>query len=189
MTEAILCARCGAPLPAHAAHAVVTCTFCGTSAQPAPKLIERVVDRVVVVPSAQGGAPGVPPCPRCAEPTRAVDVRHERVFVCTACGGALLSTSQVDAFTRTNDEDLVNAARRAVAVIVRPTRRQAALSCPACAGPLRQQQIGETVQLMYTCAAHGTFFEYGALQAFAEMWVERRAGEISDDDLEKLGLR
>ena len=189
MTEAVLCARCGAPLPAHAAHAVVTCTFCGTSAQPAPKVIERVVDRVVVVAAAQGGAPGVPACPRCAEPTRAVDVRSERVYVCPACGGVLLSTAQVEAFTRRNDEDLVTAARRAVAVIVRPTRKQAALSCPACAGPLRTSQIGETVQLMYTCAAHGTFFDYGALSAFAEMWVERRAGEISEDDLERLGLK
>lgn len=188
MTEALLCARCGAPLSAHAAHAVVTCTFCGTSAQPAPKVIERVVERVVVVAAARGGAPDVPACPRCAEPTRAVDVRNERLYVCTACGGALLSTAQVDAFTQRNDQDLVDAARRAVAVIVRPTRKQTALSCPACAGPLRTQQIGETVQLMYTCAAHGTFFDYGALSAFAEMWVERRAGEISDEELEKLGI-
>ena len=28
-----------------------------------------------------------------------------------------------------------------------------------------------------------------ALSAFAEMWVERRAGEISEDDLERLGLK
>lgn len=188
--EAILCARCGAPLPSHAAHGVVTCSFCGTSAAPAPKVIEKVVDRVVVVqgPSA-AGATNVPPCPRCAEPTRRVEHGAHVAYVCTACGGALLGPAELAHLRAVRDEDFVRDVRRAVGVIAPYARRHAALSCPACRGPLRKEQVGESVLLMHACATHGTFFEHGAVEAFTDMWAERRAGDISDEDLEALGIK
>lgn len=187
--EPILCARCGAPLPAHAAHTTVTCTFCGTSATPAPKVVERVVDRVVVVPSAPGGAPGVPPCPRCAEPTVRLEVRDEVVYACAKCGGALLATAQVGKLRAARDEDLGDAVRRASPIAMPLVRRRGALSCPACTGPMRQEEVYGTVYLMHTCDAHGTFFERSAMEAFMHLWAERRAGDITDEELEALGIK
>ena len=46
MVGSISCTHCGGPLPASAADVAVACPFCGFVSAPAPKVIERVVERV-----------------------------------------------------------------------------------------------------------------------------------------------
>ena len=189
MTNPLLCASCGAPLPPQAASIVTTCAFCSTTSTPAPKVVERVVDRVVVV-TAEGspGDVGATPCPRCAKGLSRVAGGGEEALACAKCGGALLTTRQIDALRKARNEEFVRSVRRVAAVFMALEPRQAVLSCPTCQGALRMEEIEGSVHLMHVCDAHGAFFERDALDTFMELWTEKRAGEVTDEDLESLGV-
>jgi hypothetical protein len=66
--------------------------------------------------------------------------------------------------------------------------RRAVLSCPSCQGPLRLEEIEGSVHLMHVCDAHGTFFERHALDTYNDLWSEKRTGDVSEDELESLGV-
>lgn len=190
MTTPLVCTGCGAPLAAAAASSVVTCQFCGTSHTPAPHVIERVVDRVVVVnaePTADetGGLA----CPRCAKRLSSVRGGAEEALACTKCGGGWITTAQVAALRKQSNPELVRAVRLVSGVYLPLEPRRGALSCPVCQGALRMAEIEESVHLMHICEAHGHFFDRDALQTFDELWTEKRAGEIDDEDLESVGVR
>jgi uncharacterized protein YbaR (Trm112 family) len=190
MTNPLLCARCGAPLAAHAASVAVTCTFCGTTSAPTPRVVERVVERVVVVNAeAPPGDDGSPACPRCAKGLSPVRGGGEQAFACAKCGGALLSSRQLDALRAAGNDDLARAVRHVSAFFLPLEPRRAVLSCPTCQGPLRIAEIEGSVHLMHVCDAHCAFFERDALDTFIELWTEKRAGEIDDETLESMGVR
>jgi Zn-finger nucleic acid-binding protein len=190
MTNPLLCAGCGAPLVAAAASSVVTCQFCGTTSAPAPRVIERVVDRVVVVNAeAAEGDPGALACPRCAKGLSRVAGGDEEALVCAKCGGGWISTSQVAALRQQSNAELARAVRNVSPVFGRLEPRSAVLSCPTCSGALRMAEIEGSVHLMHVCDAHGTFFERDGLDTFIALWTEKRAGEIDDEDLESVGVR
>lgn len=189
MTTALLCSRCGAPLDARAASMAVTCTFCGTATAPSPKVIERVVERVVVV-SAEREAEGAGACacPRCARSMDAVAGGGEEALACPKCGGAWLTSAQLTALRSQRNDDLARAVRHVSGFFTRLEPRRAVLSCPTCAGALRLEEIEGSVHLMHVCDAHGTFFERDALDTFIDLWTEQRAGEIDEEVLESMGV-
>jgi Zn-finger nucleic acid-binding protein len=190
MFSPLLCAKCGAPLPSEAAFAVTTCAFCGTSSSPAPKVVERIVDRVVVV-AAQHSAndAAATPCPRCATTMSLVSGGGEQAPACAKCGGVWLSTRQMDALRKGRNEDFVRSARRVAAVFMPLEPRQALLLCPTCRGALRVTEIEGSVHLMHVCDTHGALFERDAIDTFMAVWTEKRAGEVDPEDLEALGLK
>lgn len=189
MTTPLLCVQCGAPLAAHAASVAVTCAFCGTTSAPGPKVIERVVERVVVVPMATpGGDPDAVGCPRCAKAMSRVRGGGEEALACATCGGALLTPTQLAALRRERNDDLARAVRHVSPVFGRLEPRRPVFSCPTCHGPMRVQEIEGSVHLMDVCDAHGTFFERDALDTFNELWAEKRAGEVDDATLESMGV-
>jgi len=190
MTNPLLCAGCGAPLVAAAASTVVTCQFCGTTSAPAPRVIERVVDRVVVVNAeAAPGEAGSVACPRCAKGLSRVAGGGEEALACAKCGGGWISSTQVAALRKQSNTDLARAVRMVSAFFLPLEPRRAALSCPTCQGALRMAEIEGSVHLMHICDAHGTFFERDALDTFVALWTEKRAGDIDDEDLESVGVR
>ncbi|MCA9578698.1 MAG: hypothetical protein R3B40_24550 [Polyangiales bacterium] len=188
MSTPLLCAKCGAPLAAHAANSVVTCAFCGTTSAPAPRVVERVVDRVVVVAAEGAESTDGVPCPRCAKIFSRVSGGGDEALACAKCGGAFLTPAQVTAMQQTRNEGLARAVRRVSAVFMALEPRQAVLSCPTCQGALRMEEIEGSVHLMHVCKEHGTFFEMDALDTYMELWTEKRAGEVTDEDLESLGV-
>lgn len=189
MTIPILCAQCGAPLAAHAASVAVTCTFCGTTSKPAPRVVERVIERVVVVNAeAEDGDAGAVACPRCAKGMSRVAGGGEAALACAKCGGALITSAQIAALRRERNDDLARAVRNVSAFFVRLEPRKAVLSCPTCQGPLRLEEIEGSVHLMHVCDAHGTFFERDALGTFIDLWTAKRVGEVDEEVLESLGV-
>lgn len=190
MTTPILCAQCGAPLAAHAASVAVTCTFCGTTSTPAPRVIERVVERVVVVSAeAEDGDAGAVACPRCAKGMSRVAGGGDEALACAKCGGALITSAQIAALRRERNDELARAVRNVSAFFLPLEPRRAVLSCPTCRGPLRLEEIEGSVHLMHVCDAHGTFFERDALDTFIELWTTKRVGEVDEEVLESLGVR
>ena len=189
MTNPLLCSQCGAPLAAHAASAVVTCTFCGTTSAPAPRVVERVVERVVVVPATPAAAEsGELACPRCARGLSRVAGGGDEALACARCGGALLTRAQLAAVRGARHDDLARAVRHVSAFFLPIEPRRAVLSCPTCAGPLRIEEIEGSVHLMHVCDDHGAFFERDALDTYNELWSEKRAGEVDEATLESMGV-
>lgn len=190
MSTPLLCAGCGAPLVAAAASSVVTCPFCGTTSAPAPKVIERVVDRVVVVSTETApGAASALACPRCAKGLSRVAGGGEEALACTKCGGGWVTPTQVAKLRQQSNAEFVRGVRMVSAVFLPLEPRRGVLSCPVCQAALRMEEIEGSVHLMYVCDAHGTFFERDALDTFNTLWTEKRAGDIDDEDLESVGVR
>src|SRR5258706_16409259 len=87
--DELLCPKCGAPLPEDAARSMAVCGFCGVVSTPsAPKIVERVVERVVVVQGAPQAnvPPGVFVCPRCAAPLFEGKAGEILLRGCGVCG-------------------------------------------------------------------------------------------------------
>lgn len=189
--QKLACPTCGAPLPADAEHRATTCPFCGAVAAPAPRVIERVVERIVVA-QAEASSPstGGPCCPRCARVLEDVRSGAKVVGVCTRCGGVWIDRETTDYLTRVSDPDLELAVRRAVGIITGPPMgtRQVALSCPVCADATRRVEIANTVNGVDVCDAHGTWFDRDELEMFVKSHVDARAGEIDGDDLRAAGV-
>lgn len=190
MTNALLCARCGASLAARAADVAVTCPFCGTTSTPEPKVIEKVVERMVVVNvEGEGGDPNAVGCPRCAKGMELVKGGGQEALACPKCAGGWVTHEQLAMFRKRRIDALAKAVASVRPVFGRLEPRQARLSCPVCSGTLRMEEVEGTVYLMHVCAEHGAFCESGALGAYNELHAEKRAGEIGDDELEEMGIR
>lgn len=189
MISPLLCERCGAPLAAHAASVATTCAFCGTTSTPRPAVVERVVERVVVVHAEPEAGEAGAGCPRCAKTMSRVRGGGEEALACAKCGGALLTVAQLAALRRERNDDLARAVRNVSAFFVALEPRRAVLSCPSCAGPLRLEEIEGSVHLMHVCDAHGTFFERDALDTYIDLWTEKRVGPLDEAELESIGVR
>jgi Zn-finger nucleic acid-binding protein len=182
------CARCGAPLPPSSARAAATCTYCGATSAPPPRVVERVVERVVVA-TAQEPDGATMRCPRCADGLREARSGDAVVRACRACGGVWLEAATVERLMRARDPELETAARRLVGVVLMPVpNRHARISCPACGATMRRVEVPETVHSIDVCDPHGTWFDRDELPIFVSAFAEARAGEVTDDDLDAAGV-
>src|SRR5215467_6215228 len=103
----LLCPNCGAPLPPEASNAATACSFCGATAMPPPRVVERDVERVVerVVVRDTTGAPTTLACLRCGASMRDADVEGMRVTQCPNCGGVWVPAEVATQLRRrSNDE-------------------------------------------------------------------------------------
>lgn len=66
--------------------------------------------------------------------------------------------------------------------------RRATVFCPVCKEQTRRVSVPGTRHDVDVCDAHGTWFDCDEMAAFAESFKERRAGEITDEDLEGAGV-
>jgi Zn-finger nucleic acid-binding protein len=181
----LLCQGCGAPLPPEALRNVVVCEFCGGTEAPKPRVIQSVVERVVVIETA--AAANVFHCPRCGG---AMDeIRAGVLRVCTKCGGAWVDRGTVERLSRQRDDDLVSAARRGVGLFApRDRDHRPMIGCPICAAVLERRALGEHGDAYDVCGAHGAFFDHGELKKFVDQETERRAGTIDESDAAAAGL-
>jgi len=185
--RAIACPKCGGPLDEDANANVTTCRFCGVAVAPAPREVERVVERIVVVPgqaNAAGDANALR-CPRCGHALEGVRSAAKTVDVCTRCGGVWVDAETSDYLARVSDPDLETAVRRAIGVVmsVPPNVRQMAVSCPVCGQATRRIEIPNTVNCIDRCEAHGTWFDRDELRMFVEAQRDARAGDVSEADI------
>ena len=191
MPEALACPKCGGSLPLDAARNAVSCPFCGETVVPAPRVIERVVERIVVK-TAEGVTPtDGPHCPRCAGPMRDVAVGKATMRGCTQCGGVWLARAEVERLGRERDDDLAKASWSAFgipAMLAPRGNNRALITCPECGVATRRSEIPNTVHEIDVCAAHGTWFDRGELPTFIDEQSKARAGELSDEDLAAAGL-
>jgi Zn-finger nucleic acid-binding protein len=204
----LLCAGCGAGLPPEAAHRPVKCAYCSATSVPPPRVIERVVERVVVAAARDGetrneteraavfGAAAAPAtarlhCPRCAAGLLERQVGPGLVAACKACGGLWLATAIVDRLRAAHDHALEEALRRpfGVVITVGPTpNRHAGIGCPECAAPLRRVDVPNTIHSIDVCDAHGTWFDARELPIVLDAFEAARAGVVTDDDMEAAGV-
>ncbi len=184
--SSLVCTQCGGPLPEAAAHAVVSCPFCGVVSKPAPKVVERVVERIVVATPTD--APATLRCPRCADGLRTTAIGSTTLAGCGHCGGIWLDGASVERLRKIRDTDVETAARRMVGAVLRKVDRAPFVSCPVCATAMRRTEAPGTMHYVDTCAAHGTWFDGMELPQFIEAFAEARAGEISDEDARAAGL-
>jgi Zn-finger nucleic acid-binding protein len=192
----LVCETCGAPLAAESADRVVTCAFCGASAAPVPKVVERVVERVLVVTASGAAETARLHCPRCGEGLRDVRARDRVLSMCPGCGGAWVDAATVEHLRKVNDEEIVRAAHRGIGVIMRGVVSQRPrISCPVCQAALRRTAVGEgedgggIVLDVDSCAEHGTWFDPSELASFVRTHTDLRAGDVSDDDLASAGVK
>lgn len=183
------CPKCGGPLPAAAAHSVTTCPFCGASAAPAPRVVERVVERIVVAHDPEAAAGGLR-CPRCARGLEEIRSAAKVVLGCARCGGIWVDAETADYLGRVSDPDLETAVRRAFGVVVSlpPRVRGASVSCPVCEQATRYVELENTGQGVDVCDVHGTWFDRDELALFVEKHRVQRAGDVDADDLRAAGV-
>jgi len=181
--EELRCPSCRAPLPESAARGAATCPFCGAASAPAaPKVVERVVERVVVV--AQPGSAGATsagaramPCPRCAQSLfegRAGDVA---VHGCGACGGIWLDNEGSRRITERRDARIVELAERASRhATAKPETHASGIPCPVCASAMTRVRARRAAIELDVCAAHGTWFDDHELALVARAYAQPLPG-------------
>ncbi len=158
--DELLCPKCQAPLPEDAARATCVCRFCGVVSMPsAPKVIERIVERVVVV--SESGAPAAMACPRCVQPLfegRADDIV---LHGCGACGGIWLGNEASKRIAEGASSPEVKALsdRASGHAHARPDQRPSGMPCPMCRSPLMRVRAPRGSIELDVCAAHGTWFD------------------------------
>jgi hypothetical protein len=64
-----------------------------------------------------------------------------------------------------------------------------AIACPFCSYEFGRRDLGETGHVIHARDTHGGLFDRDALQTFAEICRERRAGSVSDEDLANAGMK
>ena len=128
-------------------------------------------------------------CPRCGNTLAEQLVGSHTLRGCETCGGMFLEPAAVETLERTRDEAILRAAARFMPIrLPVPPSLRLLLSCPFCQIPLVRLELGETGHAMDICSSHGTFFERGELLAFADLCQQRRAGDVSAEDLAKAGI-
>jgi Zn-finger nucleic acid-binding protein len=193
MTEVqdLSCARCGATLPPSAARVATTCPFCGATAAPVPRVVERVVERIVVAapPTAEDG--GVRRCPRCAEALHAATAGKMVVESCRTCGGLWIDRDNL-ALLDKYDREATALAHRMVGLGrmfgAQLPSKEAEIGCPTCAKPLRRVKIQYTETSVDICDEHGTWFDWDELKVFAHPPSEDPSRELTPEELEAAGL-
>jgi Zn-finger nucleic acid-binding protein len=189
MVDAVVCSRCGGPLPLEAAHRSTVCPFCSTVNAPAPTVIEKTIERIVVVAPVGATPKDGLRCPRCGVVMGDSMCGRTRIFGCGECGGVWLDPSAVDHARDFDDAELIKAAQLAAGIFVRAKPDKTRLvSCPVCAKALNRVRIlGDSCDVD-VCADHGTWFDRTELGSFVSAHASSRVGDITDDDLHAAGI-
>ncbi len=192
----LCCARCGATLPPDASRAATTCPFCGATAVPTPRVVERVVERVVVAaPSVEEG--GLHRCPRCAaalHEARATSPQGDAVLHgCRTCGGVFLDRANIARFGK--DDHRAEALARSIIGPIAVGRllgtapdERAQISCPICARFMRRVGVQFTQVEVDLCDDHGAWLDAGEIGAFLRPPTEDPAHELTPEELAAAGL-
>jgi Zn-finger nucleic acid-binding protein len=190
----LLCAQCGAPLPAEAEQRSITCPYCGVTTVPPPKVVSSVVE-LVRERIGGGGAEFLKQfqaflCPRCNTAMNDAPAPGATLRVCKPCGGAWIDPSTLERLRNERDDKLADLARRAIGMLApKDQNRSRAMTCPDCRKPLQRLPFGDAGDAYDVCAEHGAFFDYQELGAFIAAETERRSGPMNDSDLENAGLK
>lgn len=181
-------------MPPESAERAMTCTFCGVTTVPPPKIVERVVE--IVRPLIPGGRETFLEqfkaflCPRCSKAMGDADAPDAKLRVCKPCGGAWVDPTTLERLRNERDSSLADVARRAVGLLApRNQDRRRVMACPECREPLQRLPFGQDFEAYDVCEAHGAFFDFGELGAFIAAETERRSGPVDDGDLENAGLK
>lgn len=185
------CAQCGAALPESAAHRATVCTFCGATSTPAPRVVERVVERIVVANAPAGSDAQALHCPRCAVALRERSVKDLSVVYCPDCGGAFVRREDVGRLPKKNDAEL-----DAVAFQIRPEGMKRlfradlapSIGCPICRAPLRREEIRFSRVQVDVCDAHGIWFDWGEMKTWARPPTDDPSQELTEEELAAAGL-
>ena len=187
MSVDLACSRCGAPLPPDAASAVATCAYCGATAAPGPRVVEHIVERIIVA-TAPLGAEGALRCPRCAEGLHEARAGEKRLHGCPRCGGLWVDNATVEQLRDAHDAEFEDVARRLVPLVLSSPRRSPEIACPECHASMRRSALADTMHAIDVCDAHGTWFDRDELATFVSAFAEQRAGVIDDEDLAAAGV-
>lgn len=153
------CASCGGPLGSEP-----VCAFCGAKVSRAPKVIERVVERVVFVEHGAGGSTSLS-CPRCKVPLFQGKTETTSVFGCGACGGIWLDNAASQRLVSAIDGGIVSLGAKATRAARVSPELTASVACPVCAEALaRKVFVGVELDV---CAAHGTWFDRNEVERVA----------------------
>jgi Zn-finger nucleic acid-binding protein len=159
--EAILCPQCGAPLPEQAARGPMTCPFCATAVRPAaPRVVERVIERVFVQPAAEPlqGPPCT--CPRCRSPLFPARAGDVVLHGCGSCGGIWLDNDGSRAVLARADPHVLDMVTRASTnASAAPDRRPMDLPCAQCGDGMQRVRAPRGQVELDACARHGTWFD------------------------------
>ncbi|HSQ62324.1 MAG TPA: zf-TFIIB domain-containing protein [Polyangiaceae bacterium] len=162
------CPTCGGPLPAGSGDETV-CSFCGARVSrkpPAPKVVERVVERVVIVERGEGptGRSSLV-CPRCSEALFEGKAQDTELFGCGKCGGVWLDNLGSQRLVNALDQGVLAMGDRAAAVGTAQTNTSASAACPVCREALARKTFsGVEIDV---CTAHGTWFDRGEMRRVA----------------------
>lgn len=187
----LACSRCGGALPFEAATAPVRCAYCGTTSVPGPRVVEHVVERIVIAAPPPSPGEARLRCPRCATGMPERRIGPGVAAGCSSCGGLWLDTAIVERLRDVHDTVLEEALRRPFGIVLvmgQPPNRHARISCPECFGAMRWIEIPDGVSGIDACDAHGTWFDARELPLFLESVAKARAGDVSPDDLQAAGV-
>ena len=159
--EAILCPQCGAPLPEEAARGPMTCPFCKTAVRPAaPRVVERVIERVFVQPTAEPLPSGPRTCPRCRTPLFPARAGDVVLHGCGSCGGIWLDNEGSRAvLARPDPRVLEMVSRASTNASTAPDKRATDLPCAECGHGMQRVRARQGQVELDACARHGTWFD------------------------------
>ncbi len=171
-------------------YSAVVCAFCNATSTPGPRVIEKVVERIVVA-TAPGSNPNALHCPRCAIALREKSVKEIPLAFCTDCGGAFLRRDDLARLPKKNDAEL-----DAIAFAIRPeglkrlirTDLQASVGCPMCAQPFRRESVRFSSVQVDVCDPHGVWFDWGEMKTFVHPPTDDPNQELSEEELKAAGL-
>jgi Zn-finger nucleic acid-binding protein/DNA-directed RNA polymerase subunit RPC12/RpoP len=185
---ALSCSRCGAALPTAAAHAPVTCPYCGTTAAPVPR--ERIVERVVVV-SGDGTRTAIV-CARCRGTMH--EARDGDVLLrgCRECGGVLIDRESLGALGQ-DDRRADRLLRQAVGfpcanMFGAMPNVRADVACPICGIVMRRSPVQNTRVAVDVCRDHGVWFDWGEINPYLRPPTDDPDREFSEDELASAGI-
>jgi Zn-finger nucleic acid-binding protein len=167
MTAVVACPKCGAP-SATAQKAPWTCSFCGAIvAEEQPKVVERIIERVVLV---EKGSSAKLPCPRCEVPLFEGRAQNITLHGCGTCGGVWLDNEGSLAVMQQIPPSLLELADRAA----RASRGKPdhVPHCPIDKAILERVTV-KGVDLD-VCKAHGTWFDAGEVRRIAQAYASER---------------
>jgi Zn-finger nucleic acid-binding protein len=165
------CSACGGDVPVEGVFpgATVRCA-CG-AAHEVPRAVETTASSPYreaghASPAVATGAPKARPCPRCRAPLGAGGRR-----ACEGCGGAFVTEDALVALVAEADAERIADDPLAFAHAARdPARALDAsvryLACPTCGEIMNRTTFGARSGIVVdVCAAHGTWFDRGELEA------------------------
>lgn len=188
----LVCPKCGGPLPAAAAHEVVTCAFCGFASEPEPTPQRVIVFKNVQVapPAASPAAASSPakaskeghattlPCPRCPQLLYEIRVGSVELAGCGECGGIWVDSESIPLAMKRVDKRIEELAGRAAehATFRADTSRTAA--CPVCHFSLQRVPLSRAGIVVDFCANHGTWFDRAELGRVLEVVHQRQQAKL-----------